>query len=173
MAVIAALTTGCTSNTPTGFKSTKLNWGDPNLQGFWDYRTATPLTIPDELGDRTDFTDSERTDFESGSTERGVAFVKQVGNFVGDEPWADRGDKLTENSRAALIIDPPSGKLPQRTPYGKELSGQYFAQMAGPTNDPEDRTVLERCITAPLVPIRPLNFNNNIKIVQSPDFVVI
>jgi hypothetical protein len=100
--------------------------------------------------------------------------VRTVGDFVGDEPWADRGQSLTEDRRAALIVDPANGRLPARTEYGKELAGQWFGQMSDKESvDPESRTVLERCIVAPLVPLRPLNFNNNIKIIQSPDHVVI
>lgn len=150
------------------------SWGDPNIQGAWDYRTATPLAVPPGMAGRTHFTDAEKDEFENGATARGVAFVRRVGNFVGDEPWADRGQMLTEDTRAALIVDPPSGQMPPRTRYGKQLFGRYFAQLSGvESTGPEDRTILERCIVAPLVPLRPLNFNNNVSIVQSPSHVVI
>ena len=150
------------------------SWGDPNIQGAWDYRTATPLAVPPGMEGRTHFTDTEKDEFENGATARGVDFVRRVGNFVGDEPWADRGQMLTEDTRAALIVDPPSGQIPPRTVYGKQLFGQYFAQLSGvESTGPEDRTILERCIVAPLVPLRPLNFNNNVSIVQSPNHVVI
>ena len=29
-------------------------WGDPDLQGIWDYRTITPLERPEELAGRPD-----------------------------------------------------------------------------------------------------------------------
>jgi hypothetical protein len=126
------------------------------------------------LGDRTHFTGEEKDEFEQGSTARGVAFVRSVGNFVGDEPWADRGQLLTEGERAALIVDPANGKLPDRTDYGKQSATGFFQQMSDDNpSDPEVRTVLERCIVAPLVPIRPMNFNNNFKIIQTSDHVII
>ena len=96
------------------------SWGDPNLQGNWDYRTATPLAAPQAIGDRTHFTEAKKIDFEKKSAARGLEFVHSVGNFVGDEPWADRSLSLTEDNRAALIIDPADGRLPPRTDSGKK-----------------------------------------------------
>lgn len=174
LALIILGCSGCAPDSQTEPGTQRLSWGDPDLRGVWDYRTATPLTTPQALGTRVSFDDAEKSEFENGSEARGVAFVRSVGNYVGDEPWADRGLLLTEGSRAALVFDPPDGKLPPRTRYGKKLKGQFFAQLSSEeTVDPEDRTVLERCIVAPLVPLRPLNFNNNIKIIQSPGYVVI
>jgi len=151
----------------------RLNWGDPDLQGTWDYRTATPLEKPDWLGLRTDFDSREAEQYAAESTTRGRAHIASLGGYVGDEPWADRGTELTEANRGSLIIDPPSGKLPPRTEHGESLRGRYGSQMAGSPEDPEDRTVLERCIIAPLVPLISLNFNNNVRILQTPDYVVI
>ena len=34
-------------------------WGDPDLQGVWDYRTITPLQRPEEFGDRAFYTEEE------------------------------------------------------------------------------------------------------------------
>lgn len=151
----------------------RFSWGDPNLQGVWDYRTATPLETPTTLGRRTEFSAEEALEFEQHSQKRGRSFVESLGDYVGDEPWADRGTSLTEADRGSLIIDPRSGKLPFRTPYGESLKGRFVAQMTGSPQGPEDRTVLERCIIAPLVPLSSLNFNNNISIVQTPDHVVV
>ena len=36
-----------------------LHWGDPDLQGIWEYWTFTPLEKPDELSDRDTLTDEE------------------------------------------------------------------------------------------------------------------
>ena len=145
----------------------------PNLEGFWDYRTATPLETPATLGDRNVFSDAEVVSFESGSEARALGFVKSLGGFVGDEPWADRGQLLTEGNRASLIIDPSSGRLPQRTEYGRTLAGGWKRQMMAELSGPEDRTVLERCVYNPVTPVRPSFFNNNLRIVQTPEHVLI
>ena len=34
-------------------------WGDPDLQGVWEYWTFTPLQRPDEFADRAELTDEE------------------------------------------------------------------------------------------------------------------
>ncbi|MGK0225057.1 MAG: hypothetical protein ACI9ON_004317, partial [Limisphaerales bacterium] len=88
-------------------------------------------------------------------------------------PWADRGQFLTEGSRASLIIDPANGRLPPRTKYGKTLAGGWKGQMMSDPSGPEDRTMLERCAYNPVTPIRPSFFNNNLRIVQTDEFFVI
>ena len=39
-------------------------WGDPDLQGIWDYRTLTPLERPEEFADRTVATEEEAAEYE-------------------------------------------------------------------------------------------------------------
>lgn len=41
-------------------------WGDPNLQGLWDFRTITPLERPDDLVGQAELTQEEALNF-SGS----------------------------------------------------------------------------------------------------------
>jgi hypothetical protein len=150
-------------------------WGDPDLQGIWDYRSATPLERPERLKGRSDFSEEEAGTFEQSADERFESFIQSgaVGDFVGDEPWADRGQELTEADRASLIVDPPDGRLPPRTEFGKTLVGGFQRQMREPPAGPENRTVLERCLIAPLVPLRSMNFNNNVEIIQTSDYVVV
>ena len=141
--------------------------GKPNFEGIWDFRTATPLEAPKSAGSDRVFSSAQARDFEKESEES-----RQ--KRLWDEPWADRGRELSEGNRASLIIDPPDGRLPPRTEYGKTLVGKWQESMdAVHTNDPEDRTVLERCIVSSAVPLQASNFNNNIRIVQTPDHLVI
>ena len=42
----------------------RTSWGVPNLQGVWDFRTATPIERPDELAGKTTLTDQEAARFE-------------------------------------------------------------------------------------------------------------
>jgi hypothetical protein len=141
--------------------------GKPNFVGIWDFRTATPLEAPASAGSDGLFSSAEARNFEEESEENWRT-------RVWDEPWADRGRELSEGNRASLIIDPKDGRLPPRTKYGKTLAGKWRDAMgAVHTNDPEDRTVLERCIVSSSVPLQASNFNNNIQIVQTPDHIVI
>ena len=144
-----------------------------SLEGSWDFRSATPLERPEPLGDKVQFTDEEALEFERTSEDRWLASLQSRDGFVGDEPWADRGQTLTEGLRISLIIDPPNGRLPPRTPLGEENVARFRAASNGVPAGPEDRGVLERCITAHMVPMRPSWFNSNVQIVQTPDYVVI
>jgi len=152
----------------------RTSWGDPDLQGIWDYRTATPLEIPADLGERQAFTTTEAAEFEHTSDERFEELIRSSGAFVGDEPWADRGRELTEGNRASLIIDPSDGRLPSRTEYGERRLAVWRETINGPPAGPEQRNLLERCVTNPAaVPVRSINFNNNLQLVQTPDHIVI
>jgi hypothetical protein len=150
------------------------SWGDPDIEGSWSYRTATPLQRPLDLGDRAEFSSDEAALFESTADERFDSFLRSgaIGDYVGDEPWADRGRQLTEGSRASLIIDPPNGRLPRRTPLGKERSARAREQRIR-ADGPEDRPVSERCLIWPLAPLRSENYNNNLRIVQTPNHIVL
>ena len=47
---VAAAKKPSAASTKAGTKRTP--WGDPDLQGTWDYRTITPLERPQNMGDR-------------------------------------------------------------------------------------------------------------------------
>ena len=39
--------------------SPRTSWGQPDLQGVWDFRTATPLERPEELAGKEVLSDEE------------------------------------------------------------------------------------------------------------------
>ena len=43
----------------TGADGLRTPWGDPDLQGVWDYWTFTPLERPEEFGERGELTAEE------------------------------------------------------------------------------------------------------------------
>jgi hypothetical protein len=45
-------------------------WGDPDLEGVWDYRTITPLERPRQFGDREHYTDEEIAELEARASRR-------------------------------------------------------------------------------------------------------
>ena len=81
--------------------------GHPDLQGLWDYRTATPLERPRDLPDKAFFTDQEAADFEKRTAER-------RDNVVAVHPpaWLDYGSRVLADRRTSLIVDPPNGRDP-------------------------------------------------------------
>ena len=45
-------------------------WGEPDLQGIWNYRTLTPLQRPRELAGKEVFTEEEAAALEQSAAQR-------------------------------------------------------------------------------------------------------
>ena len=45
-------------------------WGDPDLQGIWDFRTITPMERPSEFAGKQVLTDEEAASFEAQENRR-------------------------------------------------------------------------------------------------------
>jgi hypothetical protein len=144
--------------------------GHPDLQGIWDYRTATPLERPRDMADKSVFTDDEARAFEKRTAER-------RGNVVAVHPteWLDYGANVLGDNRTSLIVDPPSGRVPALTVAARaRVTAANAAAQETKADDPEDRSIQERClIFGAGPPLLPGPYNNNVQIVQTPDYVVI
>lgn len=158
-------------------------WGDPDLQGIWDFRTLTPLERPDELSGKKVLSDGEAAEYERRTlqtldkdrrTEDGLTAAEDVRNAY-NQFWWDYGTKLTEDKRTSLIVDPPDGRVPKLTPEAQKRADARAAALARPAHGPEDRTVAERCIlgfnAGP--PMNPSVYNNFLHLFQTPEYVVI
>jgi len=154
-----------------GWTQPKTPWGEPDLQGIWplNHLIATPFQRPEKFGERRFLTDEEFAAAEKNAENRNKRFES------GAIPQADSGSEVTRLT--SLMTDPPNGRFPALTPKGKELydkmGGSY---KPGKTvfDSPEDFDTWDRCITRGLpVSMLPRNYNNGIRIMQSPGFVVI
>ncbi len=56
-------------------KTPRTPWGDPDLQGTWDYRTITPLERAREFGTREFYTEEEKKTLESRAGRRAARFA--------------------------------------------------------------------------------------------------
>ena len=164
-------------------------WGDPDLQGVWDYGTITPMERPDEFAGKEVLTIEEAAELEAAA----------VRNFANaDRPpregsvggynlfWRDYRSNVVVGRRTSLVVDPPDGKIPPRQPKAVEQIGhvakdlpaqrpiRYRSGGAG-TDGPEDRGLSERCILGNNAgpPYLPDVYNNNIQVFQTPDHVAI
>jgi hypothetical protein len=157
----------------------RLPWGDPDLQGVWDYKTITPLERPGAMGDRQFLTDEEVNQLETRAAKRMDEPPDPnapPGGTVHAQYWTDPGRKVLDDRRTSLIVDPPDGRLPPTTPQAQQRIATRRAQgRDGATVDSaESRSSLERCITWGLpTAILPGLYNNNIQIVQGPGYVAI
>ena len=173
---------GAASETP------RTPWGDPDLQGIWEYWTFTPLQRPDDLADRAVLTEEEAAAV--GERSRQAALTRDserpaagdTGAY-GQEVWTERS-RATALTQASLIVDPPDGKIPpftaaeeRRIEEHRRAGGRPVRTRAGGigTDGPEDRGLAERCIvgfsTGP--PLLPAGYNNNLQVFQAPGYVVL
>ena len=145
-------------------------WGEPDLRGTWplNHLISTPFQRPEKFGDRRFLTDEEFAAAQKSAEDRNARFLS------GAIPQADAGQATRQTS---LMIDPPNGRFPELTARGKELYDQMRGSYKpGQTvfDTPEDFDSWDRCITRGLpVSMLPRNYNNGIRIMQSPGYVVI
>jgi hypothetical protein len=140
------------------------------LRGTWplNHLINTPFQRPEKFGDRRFMTDEEFAAAQKSADDRNARFQS------GAIPQADAG---TASRLTSLIVDPPNGRFPELTAKGKER----YAEMRGSYkpgqtvfDSPEDFDTWDRCITRGLpVSMLPRNYNNGIRIMQFPGYVVI
>ena len=155
------------------YKQPLTSWGEPDIAGMWpiNHLVTTPLQRDPKYGDRAYLTDDE---FKAAQT-RAEAQKKQRAS--GALPSSESGAAIRQTS---LIVDPPNGRFPALTPYGTELQSKMNStykpgkDAEGSYDGIEDFGPWDRCITRGLpVSMEPRNYNNGIRITQSPGYVII
>jgi len=159
------------------FKAPKTPWGEPDLQGIWpiNHLIRVGLQRNKMYGDRLYKTDEE---FSGGGGRggRGGRGGGRAGQTANDTPpVADTSDRAMRQT--SLIIDPPDGQFPALTDYGKKLQAEMKSTYRpGQTvfDSVDDFAAWDRCITRGMpASMEPRNYNNGIRIMQSPGYVVI
>ena len=161
------------------------SWGDPDLQGVWDFRTLTPLERPRELEGKDVFTEEEAAEFVAASLDEIEGRDEAVpGDIVGNynQFWFDRGTTVVGTRRTSRIVDPPNGRLPALTPEAERQATSPEARRFTNANRgivPPiswlDTDTGDRCIQHAKAgpPINPGGYNNNIQLFQAPGHVAI
>ena len=157
-------------------------WGKPDLQGVWDYATLTPMERPAEFADKATLTDEDVANIVARSAQL-TQFLSESGTGSADtrtgtydEFWFDFGSDVSADRRTSLIVDPPNGRIPDRTPVARERQAARSAYLAEhPADSWEDRNLAERCLvgfnSGP--PMAPSAYNNIFQLFQTEDYVVI
>ena len=152
-------------------------WGDPDIEGAWDFATITPMQRPPEFAGRTFLTREEADRLEQSTDQRRVQNeanprTADVGNYNLGWWWERR--RWVPTLRTSLIIDPPDGRMPAMTTHAearRKARDNARARTAGPADLPPE----ERCIagvnSGP--PMIPGPYANLVQIHQSPGYVVI
>jgi hypothetical protein len=165
-AAAAAIATVATSLVAQGWSPPHTSWGDPDLQGVWNYATMTPLERPREFADKAVLTPEEAAAYE----QRTIARQAAANNTAGPD-WWDPGMSTLTGGRTSLLVDPPDGRLPPMKPEARAGARRGRASADGP----EDRSLKERCLSWESAgpPMMPAVYNDNVQFVQTPEYVVI
>jgi hypothetical protein len=160
-----------------GQESARTPWGHPDLQGVWTNATLTPLQRPVELAAKEFFTPEEVAAFERERLAQTNADRPlppgEVGSY--NDAFFERGTSIVETRRTSLVIEPRDGRIPPLTPAAQRRVAARDAWMAAhPADQPADRWLTERCILfGATVPMLPEPYNNNYRIIQTPEHVTI
>jgi hypothetical protein len=176
--VVAACAVACSLLIPVHAQNTsRLPWGDPDLEGIWTNATLTTLQRAPELGTKAFFTPEEAAAWEqqriaATNADRPLR-AGEVGAY--NDAFFERGSRGVKSRRTSLIIDPPDGRIPALTSEAqRKVDARQKHEAASPADRPEDRWLTERCILfGATVPMLPEPYNNNYRIVQSPGYVTI
>src|SRR5262245_48249500 len=174
--------------------------GKPDLQGFWDFATLTPLERPANLKDKAVLTEDEAKTLQKQNADRrdraaSSSEVRSTARAAGggaqavgayNDFWIDSGSTVVGDRRTSLITDPPDGRVPAAKAGVSSQSGSLMEDMAAKppirvlatgarANGPEDRGLSERCLvgfnSGP--PMLPSGYNNHLQLVQTPQYVAI
>ena len=177
------------------YEPPRTSWGAPSIDGIWDFRTLTPFERPPELAGKEFFTPEEARAFAERKLRLldvdqrvGVARIDVEGAY--NSFWWDWGSGVSEDLRTSLVVDPPDGRLPAITPAARERMKEQARQGTAPVRGlvsltvngsefrpegPESLGLSERCLVGFNAgpPLTPSAYNNNLRIVQTRDYVVL
>ncbi len=141
--------------------------GQPDLQGVWLDKSATPLERPKALEGRPVLTDDEVAElkhraeriFKSGDSDFAAADSVFLAALANPEqyksPTATSGSEVMIDrefdNRTSLIVDPPDGKIPPMTPAARARWSEAAVALAAGLRPPARASDLNsalRCITA-------------------------
>ena len=163
-------------------------WGQPDLQGVWDFRTITPMERPDDLAEKEFLTAEEAAELEQVRAAQNAARDGEVpADIVGNYNtfWFDRGDSVIETQRTSLVTDPPDGRVPALTADAERArvaeaelrkdTGPHEPSPGGWVDDLGPNGLQVRCVTGfnSGPPMTPGGYNNNVQLFQTPDTVVL
>jgi hypothetical protein len=152
----------------SGQDTPRTEWGDPDLQGTWNYGTMTPLQRPERWAGIEALAEEDAVAWERETWAR-----RALANQTAGTDWWEPTE--LRNRRTALVVDPPDGRLPPRTAEAVARSRARGQSSGGRYDNPETFTLRDRCIAweASGPPMMPTVYNNNVLIVQTPDYVVL
>ena len=191
LGLCASCASGSLGTSESSYEPDRTAWGTPVIDGTWDYRTLVPVERPPEFADKPTFTREEAEAFRANKvnvldSDNRAAQGKQDLEGAYNSFWLDYGTDLGGELRTSLVVDPPNGRLPELTPEARANMEQQVRDRSLPVREisspgsyrppgPEWMGVAERCLVGPGTgpPMMPTAYNNNVRIVQTPDYVLL
>ena len=167
----------------------RTEWGQPDLQGVWNFSSDVPLQRPTQYGDREFLTTEEVAEIQQRREAIDNFSDAAIPNGGIDEAYNDfwvESAGIGDVVRTSILTYPPNGRMPPFAEGAQIVRGRLAPDIDSVrpvrvitggigTSGPEDRGLSERCImgfnAGP--PISPSLYNNNLQIVQNRDHVVI
>lgn len=168
----------------------RTEWGQPDLQGVWNFSSDIPMQRPAQYGTRQFLTAAEIEEIKARQAASDAASDSALNIEGVDESYNDfwvENAGIGDSVRTSHIIYPEDGQIPALAEGAVGRQGMYGGETTGEsrpvriaaggigTDGPEDRGLSERCIigfnAGP--PFTPSLYNNNVQIFQSRDTAVI
>jgi hypothetical protein len=162
--------------------------GKPDLHGYWTSESFTPLERPAKYAGREFLTDEEVQAAQKAGLQR--EYERNP-----NDPEATLSNLTTfgltaalegfvPNKRTSLIVDPPDGRMPPRTPEAlkrpRAIGDRDYIEVdshggvAVHADTPKDIGVRTSCVSlSGGPPILPGGYNNGVYIMQSHNYVVL
>jgi len=125
VAVISMSVTRTPAQAPSP-SALKTPWGDPDLQGIWTSDSDTPLQRPARYANQKFFSPAERAELDKARTEvLARADASRDRGEARDVAGAYNSQFVTfkrTGARTSLIVDPPDGRIPARTPESQKIT---------------------------------------------------
>jgi hypothetical protein len=163
--------------------------GQPDLHGYWTSESFTPLERPAKYAGREFLTDKEVEEAQKTGLQRG--YDRTYDDPV-EEPVYDSTtfgltpalEGFSPNKRTSLIVDPPDGRLPPRTPEAmarpRAIGDRDYIEPDGHgggivhADTPKDIGMRTTCVSmSGGPPILPGAYNNGLYIMQNSNYVVL
>src|SRR5438445_11016661 len=110
---------------PAAAQVLKTSWGEPERQGIWTDESDTPLQRPAKYANQEFFSEAQRAELD-----------KERAALLGRDRRVERGTELDvagaynsvflsmkhTGARTSLIVDPPDGRIPARTPEAQKIA---------------------------------------------------
>ena len=155
--------------------------GQPDLHGFWNNQTYTPLERPDDVT-KAFYTEEEIAARESVSADREAS--QTTPGTRGDVHYdftqfgLDRSQTgFNRDLRTSLIVDPPNGRLPPLNAEGQRRAAERDAARqarGGQFDRAENLPLDDRCLMRNAgPPILNAGYNSNQQFVQAAGYVMI